>query len=152
MKEIAKYRAVYKEEEKYGKEERQMKKKVMIVDDEFPIQITIREIFEPEGFEVVTAGSGRECLEELEKGFKGVILMDIMMPQMDGWDTIRAIVDRGFIEGNIIAMLTAKDVPDQKMEGLQEYVIDYITKLFDPEELVATVEEYFSCLNLNTKE
>ncbi len=122
-----------------------MKKKVMIVDDDPYILITIREIFEPEGFEVVTASGGRECLEELKKGFKGVILMDIMMPQMDGWDAIREIVARGYTEGNIIAiaMLTAKDVPDQKMEGLQEYVIDYITKPFDPKELVATVEEYF---------
>lgn len=129
-----------------------MKRKVMIVDDDPYILITVREIFELEGFEVVTASGGRKCLEELEKGFKGVILMDIMMPQMDGWDTIREIVDSGFIEGNLIATLTAKDVPDQKMEGLQEYVIDYITKPFDAEELVATVEEYFSCLNLNTKE
>jgi len=55
-------------------------------------------------------------------------------------------VDRGYAAGNIIAILTAKDVPDQKMEGLKEYVIDYMTKPFDPKELVANVKEYFAYL------
>ena len=125
-----------------------MKKKVMVVDDDPTILYSVRKIFEPRGFEVVTASNGNECLDELEKGFNGVVLMDIMMPKMDGWDTIRAIVDRGYIERNgiIISMLTAKDVPDQKMEGLQEYVAAYITKPFYPDELVATVEEYFTYL------
>jgi CheY-like chemotaxis protein len=127
------------------KEEEYMRRKVMIVDDDPYVQLTVREILGDAGFEVVSASSGRECLEGLEKGFKGVILMDIMMPEMDGWDTIRAIIDRGYIEENVIAisMLTAKDVPDQKMEGLQEYVIEYITKPFEPDKLVASVEKYF---------
>ena len=123
-----------------------MEKTVMIVDDASVIRAAVSDVLKPKGFEVVTASSGRECLEELKKGFKGVILMDIMMPVMDGWDTIREIVDGGFIEGNIIAMLTAKDAPSQKMEGLQEYVIDYITKPFDPDELVAIVKEYLGYL------
>ena len=123
-----------------------MNTNVMIVDDEFAIRTAVSELFTSEGFEVTTANGGPECLQELENGFKGVILMDIMMPGMDGWDTIREIVNQGHTEGNIIFMLTAKDTPDHKMEGLQEYIIDYVQKPFEPEELVATVQGYIELL------
>lgn len=123
-----------------------MNKNVMVVDDKPHILIALRELFEYEGFAVVTADSGRECLENLKQGFKGVILMDIMMPDMDGWDTIREMIKGGFVEGNLISMLTAKAGPDPKMDGLQEYVMDYITKPFDIEEIVSTVKGYLAHL------
>ena len=124
-----------------------MNKRVLVVDDEYSILVSVRELLEPEGFEVITVDSGRGCIEELKKGFKGVILMDIMMPGLDGWDTIKWIVDGGFLEGNIIAMLTARDTPDKKMEYVKEYVIDYIRKPFEPDQLVTAVKEYFTYLN-----
>ena len=120
-----------------------MSKKVMIVDDDPSILISVREVLELAGFDVLTVDSGSKCIEELKKGFKGVILMDVMMPGMDGWDTIQEIVNNNLLEGNIVAMLTAKDIPDEKMEEVKEYVIDYITKPFDIDELIATVDEYF---------
>ena len=124
-----------------------MKGKVMMVDDDPDILTTVRTIFESEGLDILTVGSGKECVNELKRGFKGVILMDIMMPRMDGWDTIQAIVDQGLIEGNIISMLTAKDTPDPIMEELAENVVDYITKPFDTDELISTVKEYLSYLD-----
>lgn len=123
-----------------------MDKKVMIVDDDEFIRLAIRELFESRGVEVVEAASASECLAQLEKGFWGVILMDIMMPEKDGWDAIKEIVDRNLYDGNVVAMLTAKDYPDQKMEGLKEYVIDYITKPYDNEEIVATVKGYLEII------
>lgn len=121
-----------------------MGNRVMIVDDEPSILIAVRELLKMEGYDVITAQGGEKCLEELKKGFKGVILMDIMMPAMDGWDTIEHMVNEGLIEGNVVSMLTAKDVPDAKMDYLKEYVIDYITKPFDPEQLVSIVGEYLA--------
>ena len=120
-----------------------MSRKVMVVDDDPSILVAIREVLELAGFDVTTVDSGIACLEELKKGFKGVILMDAMMPGMDGWDTIREMVDNKLLEGNIIAMLTAKDVPDKKLDEIKEYVIDYLTKPFEPNELVDIVGEYF---------
>ena len=118
---------------------------VMIVDDDKSIRIAVKALFESEGINVITAENADECLNRLEKGFKGVILMDIMMPEQDGWDAIRAIIERNlFNKGIVVVMLTAKDVPDDKMLGLQEYVTDYITKPFEPDSLVANVKEYFS--------
>ncbi len=123
-----------------------MNTNVMIVDDEFAIRTAVSELFTAEGFEVTAASGCGECMEALDSGFKGVILMDIMMPDKDGWDTIREIADHGYTDGNIIFMLTARDTPDQKMEGLQEHIIDYVQKPFEPEELVATVQGYLELL------
>ncbi len=117
-----------------------MNKKLMVVDDDPDILITIRNIFEREGYEVYTVDSGMDCIKELEHGFKGVILMDIMMPFMDGWDTIKEIVEKGFITGVMISIVTAKGTPDhEKMKGLESYVRDYIAKPFNVQELVSNV-------------
>jgi DNA-binding response OmpR family regulator len=72
--------------------------------------------------------------------------MDLMMPVKNGWDTIREIEKAGLLEGNIICMLTAMDAPDEQMEGLQEFVLDYITKPFEPAELIKTVKKYLILL------
>ena len=123
-----------------------MKKKVMIVDDNEFIRATVEFICEAEGLGLVSAASGAQCLLHLESGFRGVILMDIMMPELDGWQTIREIVDRGLYAGNLIIMLTGMGEPDSRMEGLQEYVTDYLTKPFGPDLLLDALQYYQSLL------
>jgi DNA-binding response OmpR family regulator len=114
----------------------------MVVDDDPDILITIRKIFENEGYEVLTVDTGKDCINELERGFKGVILMDIMMPFMDGWDTIMEIMNRGFEKNVIISILTARGTPDhERMKGLESYIYDYITKPFDVKKLVSNVRQ-----------
>lgn len=118
-----------------------MDKKIMVVDDDPDILITIRKIFEKEGYEVFTVDSGMDCIAELERGFKGVILMDIMMPFMDGWDTINEIIKRNLSRNVVISILTAKGTPDhEKIRGLESCVYDYITKPFDIKSLVSNVK------------
>jgi len=122
-----------------------MDKKLMVVDDDPDILITIRSIFEREGYEVLTVDSGIDCIKELERGFKGIILMDIMMPFMDGWDTIREIVGKGLAKDILISIVTAKGTPDhEKMKGLESYVRDYIAKPFDVRQLVSNVNNMTS--------
>lgn len=121
-------------------------KGILVVDDDEDILFTVQSIFKKHKHTVITAKSGPECLDILENGFRGVVLMDIMMPGMDGWDTIKEIVDRGLADDLIISMFTAKDIPDTKMEYLKEYVIDYITKPFEPQDLIAAVDEYLELL------
>ncbi|BDV44918.1 response regulator [Geotalea uraniireducens] len=120
--------------------------RVMLVDDEPFIREAIQIFFRSRGMEIVIAANAEECLDHLERGFRGIILMDIMMPRLDGWDTIREIVQRGLFPGNIIIMLTAKDEPDEKMNGLQEYVADYVAKPCAPQELLDTVSYYLGLL------
>lgn len=123
-----------------------MKNQVMIVDDEPHILAGLKDLLEAEGYQVVVASSGEECLSALEKGFKGLILLDIVMPDMNGWDTIRKMMVYGWVEGNLIAMLTARDAPDPQVEELGAYVADYIIKPFDPQKLLEIVKEYMTFL------
>jgi len=119
-----------------------MEKRIMIVDDDPDILITFRQVFEHEGYEVYTVDSGIDCIKEIESGFKGVILMDIMMPFMDGWDTIKEIMKKGLEKNVIISIITAKGSPDKdKMKGLAPYIIDYITKPIEVKELVYNVKK-----------
>ncbi|HEX9935237.1 MAG TPA: response regulator [bacterium] len=124
-----------------------MSKNVLVVDDEPVVQYSIKRILEEAGLNVTQAGGGRECLDLLRKGYKGLILMDIIMPEMDGWDTIQALVDEGLNEGNIICMLTGKEIPDAKMDKLKEYVLDYIRKPFDNQKLIRVVKDYLNFLD-----
>ena len=117
-----------------------MDKKIMIVDDDPDILVSMRCVFEHEGYEVYTVDGGSDCIEELERGFKGIILLDLIMPFMDGWDTLREIIKRGLNEDIIISVITAKGSPDpEKMKGLESYIYDYISKPFDINELVTNV-------------
>lgn len=119
-----------------------MNSSVMLVDDNDFIRESVAMLFDCNGIRVVTVASGEECLGQLKAGFRGIILMDVMMPVMDGWDTIREIVKQEMYKDNIIVMLTAKGEPDMKMDGIQEYVTDYITKPFDPRTLLDAVTSY----------
>ncbi|MRR59337.1 MAG: response regulator [Deltaproteobacteria bacterium] len=119
---------------------------VMIVDDEPFIRDAVVKLLAYEGIAAMAAENGDECLDLLRKGFRGVILMDVMMPHRNGWQTIRAMADESLVAGNIISMLTSIDEPDEQMEGLQELVFDYITKPFEPSEMVATVRTCLGCL------
>lgn len=123
-----------------------MEATVMLVDDEEMIRESVELFLQAEGVDILTASSGAECLARLEEGFRGVILMDVMMPEMSGWDTIRKMVEKGLYNGNLVVMLTAMDAPDSEMDGIQEYVTDYLTKPFHPDQLLETIHYYFSLL------
>ena len=125
-----------------------MNNKIMVVDDETDILTSIRALFEKQNYEVTTVESGEECIQELEKGFKGVILMDIMMPNMDGWDTIKKIVNRGLIKNVAINIITGKGTKDhQKLGELGSYVYDYLTKPIDINQLIDSVKKCGIYLN-----
>lgn len=99
----------------------------MIVDDDSDILATLRLIFEKQQFEVLTVDSGNDCIKELEHGFKGIVLMDIMMPFMDGWDTIKEIIDKGLNKDIILLIITAKgSISSEKMKGVESFIYDYI--------------------------
>jgi DNA-binding response OmpR family regulator len=120
---------------------RYYKKNLMIVDDDPDILDSLKELFEREGFEVITADNGRNCLTELEKGFQGIILLDLMMPIMDGIETIKKMTIDGFTDGNDIIILTAKRIQGEEFNEIYAYIADYITKPFDINALIQTVKK-----------
>jgi CheY-like chemotaxis protein len=113
-----------------------MTKKIMVVDDEKDILLALETFFEAYDVDLITVTSGKECIKEVERGFKGTILVDLMMPKMTGWDTIEALVERGLNKGLIIDVITGKGSRDkQKLMKLAPYVNDYISKPFDQKTL-----------------
>jgi len=119
------------------------KKKVLIVDDNPFIIVTARSVLEDAGYEVFAANSGEECLSFLEREkFQGVILMDLMMPKMDGWETIDEIVKRGLDKNVVISVLSAKDFPVEKPKEM-DFIADYFVKPFNNEKIVKKLDSYF---------
>ncbi len=122
-------------------EERYYQKKIMIVDDDPDIVLSLQELFQREGFQVITADNGRNCLVELEKGFQGIIILDLMMPIMDGIETIKKMTIDGFTDENTIIVLTAKRIQGEEFNDIYPYIADYITKPFDISTLLHTVKK-----------
>jgi CheY-like chemotaxis protein len=116
--------------------------KIMVVDDDPGILFTVEAVLQDAGYDVTCCSSGKYCLQSLEGGFRGLVLMDIMMPEMDGWETVRRIVHEDLVEGNIISMLTAVGDPGAAGDPVADVVVDYVRKPFTGEELVALVREF----------
>ena len=129
-------------------EENYMYKKVMIVDDEPDILTSLKTVFLKQDYDVIAVDNGFDCISELEKGFKGLILMDIMMPGMDGWQTIREIVKKGLIKNVAIGIITGKGTKDhENMDGLRGYIYDYFSKPLNIKDLLKSVEGCYIFLN-----
>ncbi len=123
-----------------------MQKQILVVDDDLSVLRTVTKLIERMGYSVITASSGAECIKICEKGFEGLVLMDVVMPGMDGWDTIKELVDKNLIDNILICMLTGEDNPSEKMDKLKEYVVDYITKPFDAKQLISIIDGYAAYL------
>jgi DNA-binding response OmpR family regulator len=111
-------------------------KTIMIVDDERRLVSLVESYLSQEGYHVVTAFNGREALEVAEKEKPDLVILDQMMPEMNGYDFMR--VHRSKHDTPII-MLTAKVEDDDKILGLELGADDYVTKPFKPRELMARV-------------
>ncbi len=108
----------------------------MVVDDIPDVHVAVSRVLQRAGYQVTCAADGEECLAHLRQGFRGLILMDIQMPTLDGWDTIRKMVAENLIAGNIICMLTTRPTPGEAAAGLEEYVFDYMPKPFEASKLL----------------
>lgn len=113
-----------------------MPQTILIVDDERRMVSLLKSYLEQEGYRVVTAYNGREALEAARKETPDLVVLDIMMPEMNGYDFMNA--HRAESDTPII-MLTAKVEDEDKILGLELGADDYVTKPFKPRELMARV-------------
>lgn len=113
-----------------------MSKTILVADDEERLVSLVRAYLEQEGFQVVTAKDGRDALFVARQAKPDLIVLDLMMPEMDGYDFIR--VHRSERDTPII-VLTAKVEESDRVLGLELGADDYVTKPFSPRELVARV-------------
>lgn len=111
--------------------------KILVVDDEKPISDIVKFNLDKEGYDVVTAYDGEEALEKVESEEPDLILLDLMLPKIDGLEVARQVRAKHNIP---IIMVTAKDSELDKVVGLELGADDYITKPFSNRELVARVK------------
>jgi len=112
--------------------------KVLVCDDEKLIRDVVREYLELNDYEVVEASDGDEAIELVNKDNFDIIIMDIMMPHKDGYQTVKEIKE---IKDSIpVIMLSARGEEYDKLHGFDLGIDDYVTKPFSPKELVARVK------------
>jgi len=119
-----------------------MNKKIMIVDDDPDILTSVRALFEKEGYGVICADGGKECLKILDDDNEkpDIILLDIMMPDISGWDVFIKIRQKSSCKEIPIIFLTAKT--DKYSQGFGKFSAeDYITKPFEIEELLTKINK-----------
>ena len=119
-----------------------MKKIIMSVEDHKDTREAIRFILKKEGYKVIEAGSGKECLKRLKKEKPDLVLMDIMMPGMSGWDTVTEIKKNKKWNKIKICFLSVVEISEERKKALKDSGIQgYIIKPFKKEELVKEVKK-----------
>ena len=111
-------------------------KKIVVIDDEPSVQEVVRGYLEKDGYHVFVAGNGRDGLALAERTKPGLVVLDLMLPDIAGEEICREIRSRSDVP---ILMLTAKSAEDERVNGLAIGADDYLTKPFSPRELVARV-------------
>lgn len=111
--------------------------KILVVDDEDKIRSIVRMYFTKEGFGIEEAANGKEALERFKAEKYDLIILDIMMPDIDGWTVCREVRAKSSVP---IIMLTAKGEEVDRIVGLEMGADDYVVKPFSPRELLARVK------------
>jgi two-component system, OmpR family, alkaline phosphatase synthesis response regulator PhoP len=117
-----------------------MNKKILIVDDEPNIVISLEFLMRREGFEILVARDGQEALRSIRAHRPDLVLLDVMMPRINGFEVCRQVRADPALSGTRIVMLSAKGRPAQIAEGLALGADGYITKPFSTRNLVTQVK------------
>jgi two-component system alkaline phosphatase synthesis response regulator PhoP len=120
--------------------------RVLVIDDEAPIRLLCRVNLEAEGMEVIEAGDGPSGLAAAQTSRPDVILLDVMMPGIDGWRVAEQLLEQEETQDIPIIFLTARAEFRDRARGLDIGGIEYVTKPFNPVELAPLVRELLSRL------
>jgi DNA-binding response OmpR family regulator len=113
---------------------------VLVVDDNSDNVEILRAFLESRGFTVAEARDGRSALAQMEEVKPDLVLLDVMMPGMDGWEVCRVIKQHPQLNGTKVVMVTAKGSFEDKSEGLRSGADDYVVKPVDFKDLLLKVE------------
>jgi two-component system, OmpR family, alkaline phosphatase synthesis response regulator PhoP len=119
-------------------------KKILVVDDEDDILHFLEMVLREKGYQVTTASGGHEALTRAQIDKPDLVLLDIMMPQMDGWEVLKLLRVDDDTRRIPVAMLSARTEAKDRVQGLQEGAIDYICKPFSLTELLGKIEAIFA--------
>jgi two-component system KDP operon response regulator KdpE len=110
---------------------------ILVVDDERRMVRFIRLNLEQDGYQVISAYNGTEALDQVRTRLPNLVLLDVMMPDIDGFEVLKKIREASAVP---VIMLTAKGEEDDRIRGLELGADDYVTKPFSPRELVSRVK------------
>ena len=126
--------------------------KVLIIDDEAPIRLLCRVNLEAEGMEVVEAPDGPTGLEVVASERPDAILLDVMMPGLDGWSVAERLLEKEDTREIPIVFLTARADLRDRARGMDLGGLDYITKPFNPVDLASLIDEVVSAVARGERE
>ena len=116
-------------------------KKILVIEDEEDYQHLIGQVLQAGGFEIFSAYDGAEGLEKIKKELPDIVILDINLPSMSGWDVLRNV--RNFPDKNIgdipVIMLTVRREDEDQIKGLDSGADDYVAKPFIPKELILRI-------------
>jgi CheY-like chemotaxis protein len=121
-------------------ESAESKATILVVDDNSDNVEILRAFLESRGFTVAEARDGRSALARMEEVRPAMVLLDVMMPGMDGWEVCRVIKQHPQLNGTKVVMVTAKGGFEDKFEGLRSGADDYVVKPVDFKDLLEKVE------------
>jgi len=127
-------------------------KRVLVIDDEAPIRLLCRVNLEAEGMEVLEAADGITGLEATVREQPDVVLLDVMMPGLDGWSVAERLLADPATEAIPIVFLTARADLRDRARGIDLGGLDYITKPFNPVELASLIREVVSAVERGERE
>jgi DNA-binding response OmpR family regulator len=119
--------------------------KILVVDDEVYILHILDFSLGAEGFEVITANNGELAIEKAKQEKPDLIVLDIMMPVLDGYETCRRLKREAETKGIPVVLLTAKGRDVDKRLGYEVGAVDYIVKPFSPNRLIERIQEILGC-------
>ena len=121
-------------------QEEKEKRLILVVDDDYDTRTVVKTILTSSGFEVADAKDGRDALDKLESISPDLIVLDIMMPGLSGYDVVVQLKQKPETQNIPVIMLTAKGEPEDMLMGYKDYQVDYyIPKPFTTRQLLAGV-------------
>ena len=118
-----------------------MAKKILVVDDDEMVLIALNELLKPEGYEIHPVASGAAALEALEREDYDLLLLDIIMPEMDGFELCRKIRQLESCKETPVVFLTAKSREEDRVKGMDAGANLFLSKPISPEKLLKIVSD-----------
>ncbi|HUU80218.1 MAG TPA: response regulator [Acidobacteriota bacterium] len=118
-----------------------MAKRILVVDDDEMVRIALNELLRPEGFEVHSVSSGTEALKRIDENSYDLLILDIIMPEMDGFELCKRIREKEGLRETPIVFLTAKSREEDRGRGLEVGANLFLTKPISPEKLLRIISD-----------
>ena len=118
-----------------------MAKRILIVDDDEMVRIALNELLKPEGYEIDSAGSAKEALNKIDEKSYDLLMLDIIMPEMDGFELCTRIREKENYRETPVVFLTAKSREEDKARGIEAGADLFLSKPISPEKLLGIVSE-----------